>query len=416
MIRLSSGVHPSALFLAPALLLAACGGGGQADPTPTSPPTEVPSATPTSPPPTATPPAVAIPNTAPANIALPEGFTAYAIADGIFRPTSLALAPDGTIFVATRHDGVFRLVDADGDGVFEENIRFTPGFDETTGAVFSPDGVLHVSSRGRVTAFRDTDGDTIADESEEIVSGLPRGRHQNNGIAFGPDGRLYITNGSTCDDTASDCPAGGEPDPLSATILVANADGSGLRVFATGLRNPYDIAFDSQGRLWSTDNGSDTPCESPDELNLIEDGNDYGWPYGDACDALQDGTPPVASLGLHTASTGVTVYEAQHFPAPYANNIFLTLWGSFFAEPELAPGLYRAVIQPRSDPPGGGPPTSANLQPFGSGYANPIDVLVDDDGTLLLLDYGAETLYRIVYIGEQPLESRLAVRPITPDP
>ncbi|MEX0787002.1 MAG: PQQ-dependent sugar dehydrogenase [Dehalococcoidia bacterium] len=383
------------------LLLAACGGGGDADPTPTAPLADTPASVPTVVDSTATPPPVAIPNTEPAaNITLPDGFAAYAIADGIFRPTSLALAPDGTLYVATRHDGVFRLVDADGDGVFEERPRFTEGFDETTGAAFSPDGVLHVSSRGRVTAFSDTDGDTVADASDEIVSGLPNGRHQNNGIAFGPDGRLYITNGSTCDDTASDCPASGERDELSATILVANADGSGLQVYATGLRNPYDLAFTSGGVLWATDNGSDTLCETPDELNLIIDGDDYGWPYGDACDPLSDGTPPVAGLGLHTASTGVTVYEATHFPAAYQGNIFLTLWGSFFAEPELTPGLYRAVIQGRSDSPAGGPPRSALVGPFGSGWSNTIDVLVDRDGTLLVLDYGAETLYRIVYTGD----------------
>jgi glucose/arabinose dehydrogenase len=266
-------------------------------------------------------------------------------------------------------------------------VTFTDGFDETTGIALSPDGALYVSSRGRITAYRDNDGDGAADVSVEIIGGLPNGRHQNNGLAFGPDGKLYITNGSTCDDCV-------EADERSATILQANPDGSALRVYATGLRNPYDIAFDGEGRLWATDNGSDEPCETVDELDLIEDGGDYGWPYGaDGCDPFQDGSPPVASLGLHTASTGLVVYEAAHFPEAYRGGIFLTLWGSFFAEPELRPALYRVSLI--ADDLGGQP--TGLVEEFASGFTNPIDVLMDRDGTLLVLDYGAEALYRIVY-------------------
>ena len=386
-------LQPAVLVFAVAFLLIACnGGGGEPEATAT-----IDGTAPSTPAPTATEPptpAAAGPNTGPDTaIALPEGFTAYTIAEGFSRPTSIARAPDGTLYISERHGRVLRLADENGDGVFETLVPWSDTPEEITGLLAAPDGGLYVSRTGEVLLVSDTDGDGVGDSSRQIVGGLPSGRHQNNGLVLGPDGKLYLTNGSTCDDTASDCPPGGEANPMSATILQANADGSGVRVYASGLRNPYDIVFDGQGRLWATDNGSDAPCGSIDELNLIVDGGDYGWPYGDACDPHQAGLPPVASLGLHTAATGIDVYDAEQFPARYRSDLFLTLWGSFFAVPELAPALYRVALEEGPAGPQG------TVEQFASGFINPIDVVVDGDGTLLVLDYGSGTLYRIVYTG-----------------
>ncbi len=386
-----------AALLVIALLLVACdgtGGGPEATPTPTREPANTPTVAPA---PTATPlltPTPAIPDATPSMaLDLPDGFTAYAIAGGFFRPTSIALGPDGAIYVSERHGTVYRLADGDGDGVFDERVFFADGFTEITGLAFAPQGPLYVSSRGRVSTVRDTDGDGVGDATHDVISGLPNGLHQNNGLVFGPDGKLYITNGSTCDECA-------QADDRSAAILQANPDGSELRVYARGLRNTYDVVFDAQGRLWGTDNGSDAPCATIDELNLIVDGGDYGWPYGAACDEFGSGIPPAADLGLHTASTGIDEYGGSHFPAQYQGNLFLTLWGSQVFTPEFEPALLHIGIDETADGP------QATVEPFGTGFVHPIDVLMDDDGTLLVLDYGSGevgtatgTLYRIVYTG-----------------
>jgi len=346
------------------------------------------------PPPTATRPPAPSSNDQPppsgsgppkaSGISLPPGFTAFTIAEGFSRPTSVAVGPGGELYVSQRHGPVHRLFDSTGDGVFERKTTLVSGLAELTGIAVAADGTVYVSSTGRVSTVRDTNGDGVGDSTRHIITGLPSGRHQNNGMAFGPDGKLYLTNGSTCDDCA-------EANQLSATILQANRDGSGRRVFARGLRNPYDLVFDSSGRLWATDNGSDTPCATIDELNLIRDGGDFGWPYRPACDPYRDGTAPVADLGLHTASTGIDVYDGGQFPARYRGNLFATLWGSLFTTPRpYGPSLLRIVIE--SGPRG-------RVEVFGTGFANPIDTVVDRDGTLLVLDYGTGRLYRVVYTG-----------------
>ena len=370
-------------------LTLACGGGSGGAPigTPTTTVTNTPAAAATE-----TPRPPAIPSATPATeLTLPPGFTAYTVATGFSSPTSIALAPDGGIYVSEEGGNVYRLVDADSDGVFDDRTTFASGFDELTGLVFAQDGTLYASSRGKVTTLRDSDGDGVADQQDDIITGLPVGRHQNDGLVFGPDGKLYVSLGSTCDDC-------NESDPLSATILQANHDGSGLRVYAKGLRNPYDLVWDGRGRLWATDNGSDAPCATIDELDLIVDGGDYGWPYGGkGCDAMTAGLPPAADLGLHTASTGITEYTGSQFPPEYRANLFLTLWGSYFATPEpVSQVLMRVIIDDASGQP------RATTQVFASGFQHPIDVIVDRDGTLLVLDYGSDDsgkLYRIVYTG-----------------
>ncbi len=392
--------HGCAALLALALILVACGeGDGNPKATSTSTRAPAPTATATSAP-TETP---AIPNTSPATeLDLPDGFTAYVVAEGLVQPTSVTLGPDNAIYVSQREGPVFRLEDADGDGVFEQKVPYVTGISGIHGIAFAPKGALYVSHIGRISVVRRTDDLAFANTIEHVITDLPHDKHENNGIAFGPDGKLYITNGSTCNDCV-------EADERSATILQANPDGSDLRVYARGLRNSYDLVFDPQGRLWATDNGADPPCNTIDELNLIEEGGDYGWPYGPACDALRSGGPPVgdlgvntgtastlpvADLGFNTASTGIDYYDGEQFPAQYRGDLFITLWGSLEYAP--VPGgriLVRAVIDETPEGP------RATVEEFGTGFRRPIDVVVDSDGALLVLDFGSGLLYRIVYTG-----------------
>ena len=96
------------------------------------------------------------------------------------------------------------------------------------------DSLVYVSDRGRTSRAEDPDADGVADRVTTIVRGLPVGRHQNNNIALGPDGLLYVPLGSTCNDCR-------EPNLLSASILHAGLGDRGASVYASGLRNVYDL-------------------------------------------------------------------------------------------------------------------------------------------------------------------------------
>jgi len=371
-------------------LLAACNGDADETDTPPNaadlPLTDVPAATATiEPVPSVN---VTVPSIPPASeIQVPEGFTAYLIADDLSLPTAVTVGPDGTLYAALRHDGVMQLSDIAGDGFFEQRTQFLPdpsAYNENTGLVVSGANEVYIGDRGRISVATDEDGDGVADSVTPIITGLTVGLHQNDGLEFGPDGRLYIAGGSTCDDCE-------ETAPLAASILRVNPDGSGLESYASGIRNTYDLAFDTQGRLWGTDNGSDGQtapfCATIDELNLIEQGTDYGWPYAPECDPYSNGTRPVVSLGLHTAATGIDDYSGSHFPTEYQGDLFFTLWGSYVFAPEFDPELYRYT------------PGDDAIQAFSTGFVSPIDVHMDLDGTLLVADYGLGALYRILNTG-----------------
>jgi glucose/arabinose dehydrogenase len=319
-------------------------------------------------------------------VKLPEGFSAFVAADDLSNPTSIAVDGDGRVYVSELGGVVWRLRDENGDGVFEARDRFVEVAPSIDGIAVAPDGAVYVSHTGRVTVARDAGAGGGATSVQEIVSGLPSGRHQNNGLAFGPDGKLYLTNGSTCNDCQ-------ETDPRSATILRLNPDGSNLEVFARGLRNSYDLTFTSDGRLWATDNGADPPCATIDELNLIQEGKDYGWPYSPGCDALAKGERPVANLGYFTSSDGLVYYDADSFPSQYRGSFFVAQWGANSGDPSIGKRVVRVTVEETAEGPRG------QVTDFALGLDHPLDVAVDRDGSLLVADFGSGKIYRIVYEG-----------------
>jgi glucose/arabinose dehydrogenase len=109
-----------------------------------------------------------------------------------------------------------------------------------------------------------------------IIGDLPdSGQHPNRTMAFGPDGMLYISVGSTCN-------ACNESNPENATVLRASSDGKMRAIFASGLRNTIGFSWNpTTGELWRMDHGIDYLGDEvqPEELNRIERGKQYGWPH-----------------------------------------------------------------------------------------------------------------------------------------
>lgn len=352
---------------------------------------------------------------------LPDGFSAQLAARFPFsQPTVVTFAPSGDLY-ALGADGVLaRMIDADGDGYYESHqIVYANSEGEllhSVGLAFWEDGV-YISHAGRVSVFRDEDGDGVLDSSTVLVDGLPTWEqvfHSNNGIAFGPDGRLYIAVGSTTDH-------GPLRHPLEAAILRMNPDGSALEIYATGLRNPYDLTFSPTGDLFTADNSPDEmderlPYLPPEELNFIREGRNYGFPdaFGFAGARATQTEPPVTEFYTSVASAGLTYYAGDLYPPEY-HGIYVAQFGTGAPFPESR-GVQsgREVVHVALEPDGDGGFTG-RWQTFARmrtelGNFSPIDVTVGPDGSLYIAEWITSTLFRIVYDGEvAPMVAILAM-------
>ncbi|MBI3764749.1 MAG: PQQ-dependent sugar dehydrogenase [Chloroflexi bacterium] len=322
----------------------------------------------------------------PLTVTVPQGVAVAAWATGLTTPTSITFGPDGRMYVAELSGEVVALSDKDGDGRAEARQTFASGIPSPLGLAFRGND-LYVGRRGGVDVACDSDGDGAANEIKTLISNLPAGRHQTDGLAFGPDGRLYFSAGSRSD--RGELPI----DLMEASILVANADGTGLRVFASGTRNPYDLAFNPDtGDLFATDNGRDVPTTGvPDELNHIIDGGDYGWPQcwgqvaGDECRGT---IGPAAEFQEHSSADGMVFYTGAMFPQ-WRNNAFVALYGANSRDPDIGRVVKRVELSQASDG-----SWSGAVKDFAAGFANPIDVTVGPDGALYVADFGSGIIYR----------------------
>lgn len=258
---------------------------------------------------------------------VPAGFTVSIAATGLGKPRMLAMLPDGGLYVTRRDQGdVLLLRDADGDGRFEDLKTVLTQFKGVHGITIH-DGWLYLCANRELKRAK-IKSDGMLEEAQLLIKDLPDGgQHGNRTIAFGPDGMLYITVGSTCNDCI-------ETNPENGTILQAKWDGSARRIFARGLRNTIGFDWHPQtGALWGADHGSDYKGDDipPDELNLIKDSAHYGWPFIWAdrqIDPTREDPPGTTkdSFAKKTEGSKLT------FPAHAAPIVFLFLNKSAFPQ------------------------------------------------------------------------------------
>ena len=342
------------------------------------------------------------------DLVVPPGFTISVFASGLPGARLMALSPEGVLVVARRrtHE-VVALPDRDHDGVAEPHVILS-GLPAANSLAFNG-GYLYIATTPAVMRVRWSAGKP--EGAPVVFAPLPNSTpsvHTSRVLGFGPDGRLYVSIGSSCDVCI-------EADQRRTTIQVYDAAGTATP-YATGLRNANGFDWDpATGRLWAGDNGQDGlgPDFPPDEINLVDAGRHYGFPFfvgrnqpnrvpGDEAvrPAVNAGNviAPALELPAHVAATDLRFYTGSAFPATYRNAPFLALHGSTAVPPKVGYKVIRILVKD-------GRPVG--FEDFVTGWlkndvvsGRPAGLAVGADGALYVTDDNKGFIYRIAYHGK----------------
>jgi glucose/arabinose dehydrogenase len=368
-----------------------------------------------------------------ATLSVPAGFEVDVFAEGLTGPRRLSLAPNGDVFVAASRSGeILVLRDGDGDGRADLRATFASDLERPYGLAFL-DGHLYVGNNDAVVRFRYRPGQLRARGPPERLVDLPlssdaldhdtaerlgidvsrtRGfNHWTRNLILSPDGqKMYVAVGS-----ATNAMPG--TDPRRAAINEYDIDGSGHRVFASGLRNPVALAFQpGTSTLWTAVHERDHLGDelAPDYVTSVVEGGFYGWPYayigpnpepilnGARPDLVAVTRVPDVLLPAHAAPMGMTFYRGNRFPEAYRESAYVALHGSINRFDLVG---YSLVRIPFAEGQPAGPP-----EDFLTGFivrddaekevwGRPVDVIESRDGSLLVSDDAGGRIFRVRWVG-----------------
>jgi glucose/arabinose dehydrogenase len=348
-----------------------------------------------------------------AQLKVPSGFSIAKFADQMGKPRQLTVSSTGNVYVTSREAGTVTLLrDTNGDGKADQK--------QVVATIKGVHGLTIYAGKMYLVAVKevyraDINADGTLGQPQQLINNLPdAGQHPNRTIGFSPDGFMFLTVGSTCNACA-------EPNPENATILRANPDGTGRKIYASGLRNTIGFGWHPQTKeLYGFDHGIDWlgDDQQSEELNLIKEGAFYGWPYiygdgnynphprpmGDTTYAqiLAKTTLPVLQYDPHAAPLGMIFYTsgtsaASGFPTTYQNDAFVTMRGSWN---RTQPSGYK-VIRVHFE---NGKPVSTDDFVTGflvdnnqSQFGRPVGIAAMPDGSLLFTDDNNGVIYRVAY-------------------
>jgi glucose/arabinose dehydrogenase len=337
-------------------------------------------------------------------IKLPPGFSISIYARDVPNARSMTLSPSGTLFVGTRQAGkVYAILDRDHDNIADTVTTIAQGLQMPNGVAFH-NGALYVAEVNRILRYDNIEAH-LADPPPPVVltDKYPRDTHHGwKFIRLGPDGLLYVPVGAPCNICQ-------RPDERYASITRLKLDGTGLEIFAHGVRNTVGFDWHPETKeLWFTDNGRDLLGDDvpPDELNHApKPGLHFGFPYCHGKDIpdpefgakrpCRDFVAPVLDLGPHVAALGMRFYTGMMFPPTYRNQIFIAQHGSWNRSKKIGYRVMRVQLEGER---------VLEYSAFAEGWlqgekawGRPVDVQVMPDGALLVSDDYAGAIYRISY-------------------
>ena len=374
----------------------------------------------------------------------PKGFTVTKFADGLQHPRWIYVAKNGDVFIAesntilkgilkfgakisrkikTQHIGesanrITMFRDTDKDGIPDKRFVFAESLNQPFGMLIL-NNHFYVANTDALLRFTYKSGDTILTGKGEKIVSLPAGKHNRhwarNIITNSDASKIYISVGSGSNVAEK----GLDNEIRRACILEVNLDGTGEKIYASGLRNPNGMDWaPGTNTLWTAVNERDELGDElvPDYLTSVKEGGFYGWPYAyfgqhedprmkdfARPDLVNKSIAPDLSLGSHTASLGLVFYDKEAFPSKYQNGVFIAQHGSWNRK-ELSG--YKVVFVPFKN----GKPSGA-LEDFLTGFkvegsddsevrGRPVDVALLADGSMLVTDDVSNTVWRVDYGGK----------------
>jgi glucose/arabinose dehydrogenase len=351
---------------------------------------------------------------------VPEGFKVDLYASRLNDPRLIRTAPNGDFFVAESETGdirAFRGIKNDGKPAQSE--MFVEGLNRPFGINFYPPGPnpqwIYVGNTDTIVRFPYQNGDLKVRGPAEHIADVPTGDgHWTRDIQFTADGKkMFVSVGSASNVDDPDTTPG---EKNRADVLEFNPDGTGMRVYAYGIRNCVGMAINPKTQeLWCSVNERDALGDNlvPDYITHVQEGGYYGWPWwymGGHQDPRHKGkhpelkdkviTPDVI-LHPHNASLEITFYDGKQFPAEYQGDIFASEHGSWNRSVRVGYELIRVPLHQTGH-------ASGEYEDFMTGFVvdnghvwgRPVGVTVAPDGSLLVSDDGSKSIWRISYTGK----------------
>ena len=289
---------------------------------------------------------------------------------------------------------IIALPDKNNDGKADEQIVILNDLNLPHGLDFYQDW-LYVAETDKVVRYKYEPADFSVKAQEKVLDLSGGGGHFSRTIKVGPDGKLYITAGSSCNVCV-------EKDKRRAAMMRANPDGSDFEIFATGLRNTVFFTFDKEGQIWGNDMGRDLLGDllPPDELNVVKKG-DYGWPYcygnkvvdpfGKSEDRCENTLGTAWDYYAHVAPLGITFIDSPQFPNSWQGDLLISFHGSWNSSVPVGYKIVRLVVENGKVLEEKDFITGFLTGPVASG--RPVDLTFGSDGSLYISDDKANAVY-----------------------
>jgi len=367
-----------------------------------------------------------------------EGLKVQAMATGLMHPRIVYPLPNGDILVVegnspgttpfrpkdfiqgkvkaragTAGKGGNRITllrDADGDGKPEEQTVLVDHLHSPYGVAYV-DGTLYVANTDAIIAFKYELGQTKITEPGTKLADLPAGpidHHWTKSMVASADGsKLYVGVGSNSNITEN----GLDAEEGRAAIYQVDRQTGAKRIFASGTRNPTNLAIDPEtGRLFAVVNERDEigPDLVPDYLTAVQEGAFYGWPYSywgqhvdvrvhpQRPDLVAKAVKPDYGLSSHVAALGLAFSKGESLSSKFSTGIFVGEHGSWNRSPVNG---YQVIFVPLVNGRPEGKPVSVVTGFLGSDNetvrGRPVGVALDRTGALLVADDTGNTVWRV---------------------